>query len=236
MMRRIFLPITAALSLLAAAFAGEPNTLTDAEKSAGWKLLFDGQTLGGWQPIGKAGAPVAGWVVKDGVLFHAKGAGGGDIVTAESYGDFELTWEWRIGAVGNSGVKYNLLNAAKGLGFEYQLLDDEKHPDGSRGGKLHQTAGLYDLIEPAAERKVNPVGEWNESRLVVRGDHVEHWLNGVKTVEFDCGSDDLKARIAKSKYKGAANFGVKTKSPILLQDHGDEVSFRSVKLRVIDAK
>ena len=236
MIRRIFLPITAALSLLAAAFAGEPNTLTDTEKSAGWKLLFDGQTLGGWQPIGKAGSPVTGWVVKDGVLFHGKGAGGGDIVTAESYGDFELTWEWRIREGGNSGLKYNLPDAAKGVGFEYQLLDDAKHPDGAVGGGRRQTASLYDLIVPSAERQVRPVGEWNESRILVKGGHVEQWLNGVKTVEFDFGSDDLKARIAKSKYKNMANFGVKTKSPILLQDHGDEVSFRSVKLRVLDAK
>ena len=237
MIHRILLPIAAAFSLLATGvFAGEPNTLTDAEKSAGWKLLFDGRTLDGWQPIGKAGAPVAGWVVKEGVLFHAKAAGGGDIVTAEHFEDFELTWEWKIGEVGNSGLKYNLPNAAKGLGFEYQLIDDEKHPDGIRGGKLHQTAALYDLIEPSAERRVKPVGEWNESRLVVKGDHVEHWLNGVKTVEFDCGSDDIKARIAKSKYKGAANFGVKTKSQILLQDHGDEVSFRNLKVRVPAAK
>jgi hypothetical protein len=98
------------------------------------------------------------------------------------------------------------------------------------------TASLYDIIEPSAERKVKPVGEWNESRIVVKGDHVEQWLNGVKTVEFDCGSDDLKARIAKSKFKAVPNFGVKTKSPILLQDHGDEIAFRSLKVRVLEAK
>ncbi len=236
-MRHLFLPLATAVSLLtAAAFAGENNTLSADEKSAGWKLLFDGKTLEGWQPIGKTGGPVKGWVVQDGMIFHAKGAGGGDIVTAEQFGDFELVFAWKIGAVGNSGLKYNLPDAAKGVGFEYQLIDDENHPDGIRGGKLHQTAALYDLIEPAAERKVKPVGEWNESRIVVQGNHVEQWLNGVKTVEFELGSEDFKARIAKSKYKGAANFGVKAKSPILLQDHGDEVSFRSIKLRVPDAK
>ncbi len=237
MLRRIFLPIATALSLLtAAAFAADFNALSDAEKSAGWKLLFDGRTLNGWQPVGKAGAPVTGWVVRDGVLFHGKGAGGGDIVTAENFEDFELTWEWKIGEVANSGLKYNLPDAKKGVGFEYQLVDDEKHPDGIRGGKLHVTASLYDLIEPSDDRRVKPVGEWNGSRLVVQGDHVEHWLNGVKVVEFDCGSDDLKARIAKSKFKSVANFGGKTKSPILLQDHGDEVSFRNLKLRAPAAK
>ena len=135
MLRRLFLPLAAALSLLAAAaFAGEANTLTDAEKSVGWKLLFDGKTLAGWQSVGKADVPVKGWVVQDGVLFHGKGAGGGDIVTAENFEDFELTWEWKIGAVGNSGLKYNLPDAKKGVGFEYQMIDDEKHPDGIRGG------------------------------------------------------------------------------------------------------
>lgn len=236
-MRRHLLPLATVLSLLSAvAFAGDANTLTDAEKSAGWKLLFDGKTLGGWQPVGQAGAPVTGWAVQDGVLFHGKAAGGGDIVTVENYGDFELTWEWKIGDVANSGLKYNLPDAAKGVGFEYQLVDDEKHPDGVRGGRLHVTASLYDLIEPSADRKVKPAGEWNGSRVVVNGDHVEHWLNGVKVVEFDCGSDDLKARIAKSKFQNVANFGAKTASPILLQDHGDEVSFRNLKLRAPAAK
>ena len=233
-MRLPFLPIVSLLA--AAAFAAEPNTLTDAEKAAGWKLLFDGKTTAGWVAIGKTAFPEKGWTVADGTLHHAKAGGGGDIVTAEAYENFELTWEWKIGEVGNSGVKYNLPNPAKEIGFEYQLIDDEKHPDGIRGGKLHQTAALYDLIEPSAERKVKPVGEWNESRLVVNGAHVEQWLNGVKTVEFEMGSDDMKARIAKSKYAKAANFGVKVKSPVLLQDHGDEIAFRNLKLRVPAAK
>ncbi len=231
--------LAASLALLAPLFAArgdEANTLTAVESAAGWKLLFDGKTLAGWQPIGKTGVPAKGWIVQDGALFHAKAAGGGDIVTVEHYGDFELTWEWKIGAAGNSGVKYNLPDPADNIGFEYQLIDDEKHPDGVRGGRSHQTAALYDLIEPAAERKVKPVGEWNQSRLVVQGAHVEQWLNGVKIVEFEMGSDDLKARIAKSKYKNAAHFGVKTKSPILLQDHGDEIAFRNLKLRAPAAK
>ncbi len=237
MSRRIFLPIATVGSMLTAAvFAGDFNTLTDAEKGAGWKLLFDGRTLDGWQPIGQAGAPIKGWVVQDGVIFHAKAAGGGDIVTVENFGDFELTWEWKIGFAANSGVKYELPDATKGVGFEYQLLDDENEPDGKRGGRLHQTGSLYDLIEPPAEKKVSPIGEWNSSRLVVKGSHVEQWLNGAKTVEFDMGSDDLKARIAKSKYAKLPGFGEKTKSPILLQDHGGEIAFRAIKLRVLAEK
>lgn len=227
--------LAASLALLAPLFAArgdEPNTLTAGESAAGWKLLFDGKTLEGWQPIGKTGVPTKGWSVQDGAIFHAKAAGGGDIVTVEHFGNFELTWEWKIGAAGNSGVKYGLPDPAKNIGFEYQLIDDEKHPDGTRGGRSHQTAALYDIIEPAPERKVKPVGEWNQSRLLVQGAHVEHWLNGVKVLEFDMGSDDLKARIAKSKYRKVANFGGATRSPILLQDHGDEIAFRNLKLRV----
>lgn len=227
------------LVLLAPFFAvrgAEPNTLTAEETAAGWKLLFDGRTLAGWQPIGKPGEPVKGWVVQDGTIFHGKRAGGGDLVTVEHFGQFELTWEWKIGVAGNSGVKYNLANSERNIGFEYQLIDDEKHPDGTRGGRSHQTGALYDLIEPAPERQVRPVGEWNQSRLLVQGAHVEHWLNGVKIVEFDMGSDDMKARIAKSKYRKISNFGAATRSPILLQDHEDEVAFRNLKLRPLATK
>lgn len=232
-----FLPLVSAFALLASAtFAADPNTLTAEEKSAGWKLLFDGKSTDGWVAIGKTTFPEQGWSVVDGTLFHAKAGGGGDIVTAEKYENFELTWDWKIGFAANSGVKYNLPDAAKNIGFEYQLLDDENEPDGKRGGRMHQTGSLYDLIEPPVDKKLKPVGEWNSSRLVVKGNHVEEWLNGEKTVEFEIGSDDLKARIAKSKYAKVAHFGEKIASPILLQDHGGEIAFRSIKLRVLDAK
>jgi hypothetical protein len=220
--------LLAAMPLLA---ADSPNTLSDVEKADGWKLLFDGSSTAGWLGLGGKPFPATGWVVEDGTLKHTKG--GGDIVTAESYLNFELTWDWKIAKVGNSGVKYNLPDPSKNIGFEFQLLDDENHPDGKKGGALHQTAGLYDLIEPAAGKKVNPPGEWNTCRLVVAGNKVEHWLNGMKTVEFEMGSEALKAAIAKSKYKNVPKFGEKTKSPILLQDHGDEIAFRAVKLRVL---
>jgi len=232
-----FLPLVAAFSFLAAAsFAADPNTLTDEEKSAGWKLLFDGKTTNGWVAIGKTEFPAMGWSVVDGTLFHAKAGGGGDIVTTEKYLNFELTWDWKIGFAANSGVKYNLPIAEKNIGFEYQLLDDDNEPDGKRGGRLHQTASLYDLIEPPVDKKINPIETWNSSRLLVNGNHVEQWLNGAKTVEFEIGSDDLKARIAISKYKAVAHFGEKIASPILLQDHGGEITFRNIKLREINAK
>ena len=226
------IPALLALCTLSALAAEEPNTLSAAEKAAGWKLLFDGKTTAGWVAIGKSAFPEKGWTVDAGALHLSKGGGGGNIVTSEAYQDFELVWDWKIADGANSGLKYNLPDPAKDIGFEYQLLDDEHHPDGVRGGRLHQTAGLYDIIEPAADRKVNPPGQWNTSRIVVKGNHVEHWLNGAKTVEFDMGSDALKAAVAKSKFKNVARFGEKAKSPILLQDHGDEIWVRSVKLRV----
>jgi hypothetical protein len=231
--RLIFL-LALACSVATALFAADPpNTLTESEKAEGWKLLFDGKTSTGWVAIGKDAFPT-GWAVEDGVLKRT--TGGGDIVTTESFENFELTWEWNIALAGNSGLKYNLPDPKKNVGFEYQLLDDVNHPDGVKGGRLHQTAGLYDLIEPAADKKLNPPGEWNSSRIVVNGQHVEHWLNGAKTVEFELGSDDLKERIAKSKFAKVAKFGEKTSSPILLQEHGAEISFRSMKIRVLPGK
>ncbi len=235
MIKSLFLHACALLAV-GSVFAGEPNTLTDEEKAAGWKLLFDGTTPKGWFAMGKTDFPAKGWTVVDGTLRHTKAGGGGSVTTAEKFENYDLTWEWKIGPVGNSGVKYNLVDPAKDLGFEYQLLDDAHHPDGIRGGTLHQTAGLYDLIEPAPERKVNPVGEWNQSRLLVDGKHVEQWLNGVKTVTFEMGSEELKTLIAKSKYKNVPNFGDKRTAPILLQDHGDEIAFRNVKIRILPTR
>lgn len=220
------------LALAAPVFAAD-NELSADEKAAGWKLLFDGKTTTGWRSIGKPEFPAKGWVVADGALKHEAKGGGGDIVTNEDFESFELVWDWKIAAVGNSGVKYNLPDKAKGVGFEYQMLDDEKHPDGVKGGRLHQTGGLYDLMEPAADKKVKPVGEWNSSRILVSGNKVEHWLNGAKTLAFEIASPELKERVAKSKYKNVAGFGDKKVSPLLLQDHGDEVCVKNMKLRVI---
>ncbi len=235
MLKSLLFPVLTFCALTQLAFAGAPNTLTGEETAAGWKLLFDGKTPAGWHSLANAQFPASGWDIEDGTLHHLKGDGG-DIVTAAKYTNFELIWDWKIAEAGNSGVKYNLPDSQKNIGFEYQLLDDAKHPDGIHGGALHQTAGLYDLIPPAADKKVNPVGAWNQSRLLVDGNHIEHWINGVKTVEFEIGGDTLNAAIAKSKYKNVAKFGEKSASPILLQDHGDEIHFRSIKLRELPAK
>jgi len=220
------------LSLLSTVALAGPNDLTDKEKADGWRLLFDGKTTEGWVAIGKDAFPDKGWSVQDGALVHEPKGGGGDIVTKEFFGDFELTWEWKIPEVANTGLKYNLPDAKKNVGCEYQMIDDERHPDGIKGGRLHQTGSLYDVIEPSKDRKINPPGQWNQSRILVKGNHVEQWLNGVKTVEFEFGSAELMALKEKSKFKKTEGWGVKTKSPFLLQDHGDGAAFRAIKVRV----
>ncbi|HET6408348.1 MAG TPA: DUF1080 domain-containing protein, partial [Chthoniobacteraceae bacterium] len=188
-------------------------------------------TTTGWVGLGKEAFPEKGWVVEDGTLKHVAKGGGGDIVTAEHFDDFELEWEWRIAPGANGGLKYNLPDASKAVGCEYQLIDDLQHPDVKAHDGTRTTASLYDVLKPAPDKKLKPVGEWNSSRILVKGNHVEHWLNGTKTVEFEFGSDALKAAIAQSKFKNTSGWGVKTKSPILMQDHGDEVAVRSMKIK-----
>ena len=230
----IFQSLFSLLCLSSFALAADQNTLSPEEQKAGWTLLFDGSSTSGWVALGKSAFPEKGWSAKDGTLRHEKGGGGGDIVSAKSYLNFELKWDWQIGEAPNSGLKYNLANPTKAVGFEYQLLDDQKHADGAKPS--HQTAALYDLIPSAPGRVVMPVGEWNQSRLLVDGNHVEQWLNGVKTVEFEMGSAELLGKVAASKYAKAKDFGMKASSPILLQDHGDQVVFRNLKLRELPAK
>jgi len=210
-----------------------PNTLTTEEQAAGWKLLFDGKTSAGWRGVEMQTFPAAGWKVENGELKVLKGFKKGDLVTTEKFENYELVWEWNLSEGGNSGVKYNLVNPQAPLGCEFQLLDDLKHDDGVRNGPIHHTGALYDLIPPSDDKKLNPPGQWNECRLVVKGKHVEHWLNGAKLVEYKFGSEDLKAKIAKSKYKDNQGFGDKRKSPILLQDHGDAVAFRNIRIRIL---
>jgi hypothetical protein len=211
--------------------ADATNTLSDNEKKEGWQLLFDGKSGRGWHAIGKKEFPAKGWVVRDGILSHEARGGGGDIVTDAQFDDFELTFEWRIAPGANSGLKYNLLAPDKGVGCEYQLLDDGKHPDGKLHDGTRKTAGLYDVLAPAGTVSPKPPGEWNQSRIIVHGPHVEHWLNGTKSVEFAFGSDALKAAVMASKFKTTPEWSDKRKSPILLQDHGDAIDFRNIKIR-----
>ena len=226
----------------AAPAAAPANTLSSKEKAAGWKLLFDGKTTKGWRSFKSAPFPAEHWVAKDGALECVGGKKVTDIVTEEEFDNFEFVWNWKMSERGNSGVKYLVDEAMSqkgndGIGFEYQLLDDDKHPDAKKGKDGNRTAGsLYDLIPAGKEKVLRPIGEWNESRLLVDGNHVEHWLNGVKVLSYERGSADMKTRIAESKYKDIKGFGEVVKGRLLLQDHDSEVDFRNMKVRVIKKK
>jgi hypothetical protein len=226
----------------AAPRSAAPNTLTAAERKAGWKLLFDGKSGEGWRGFKSDAFPAQGWVVKDGALVHERGVKAGDIVTAEQYDSFELRFEFRLTEGANSGLKYLVDEALvkegrAGVSFEFQVLDDAKHPDAKLGKSGNRTCGsLYDLIAAAADKVVRPIGEWNEARLLVDGARVEHWLNGKQVLAFERGSPALKALIADSKYKSIAGFGEAARGHLLLQDHHDEVAFRNLKLRKLSSK
>jgi hypothetical protein len=225
-------PILALTLAVAAssAFAAAPNTLTAAEKTAGWKLLFDGRSLEGWRGY-KAEAVGEGWKVQDGALVLTA-AKAGDLMTAAEFGDFELVFEWKISSGGNSGVIYRVglgESASYRTGPEYQVLDNEKAKDNKEGNHLAGT--LYDIGPEAPRDLPKPVGEWNSSRIVVRGWNVEHWLNGVRVVALDLKSPEGKAAIAESKFKDWPKFASLSRGHIALQDHGDVVSYRSIKIR-----
>lgn len=225
------------------------NQLTEAERRAGWKLLWDGKTTNGWRSAKAADFPKKGWSIRDGVLSvdgadGAESTNGGDIVTTRDYRDFELSVDFRLTPGANSGIKYfvdpNLLKGeGSAIGLEFQLLDDARHPDAKMGRDGNRTLGsLYDLItarnlsDPdSANKRFNPPGEWNRAVVVSRGRHVEHWLNGFKVVEYERGSPAYRALVAQSKYAKWPNFGERDSGPILLQDHGNRVDFRSIKLR-----
>ena len=224
------------------------NQLTDYEKRQGWRLLWDGKTSTGWHGAKLDHFPAEGWTMKDGVLTVESTEGGestgpGDIVTTESFGNFEFEFEFRITKGANSGVKYFVdpeLNKGPGsaIGCEFQVLDDKVHPDAKMGVKGNRTLGsLYDLITAenlstkGRAKQFKGVGQWNQGRLVSHNGHVEHWLNGEKIIEFDRYSQIFRALVAYSKYKDWPNFCQQPEGRLLLQDHGNEVSYRSIKVR-----
>ena len=217
-----------------------PNILTEREIKSGWKLLWDGKTTNGWRGAKLDKFPEGGWLIKDGALIvvnsnGAESRNGGDIITTKKYKDFELLVEFKITEGANSGIKYFVdpeLNKGEGsaIGCEFQILDDEKHPDAKLGVAGNRTCGgLYDLIAPINKRFTG-IGEWNHARIIVKGNHVEHWLNGFKTVEYERGTQMWRALVTNSKYKVWPNFGELPEGHILLQDHGNEVWFRSIKI------
>ncbi len=221
------------------------NTLTYNEKKEGWKLLWDGSTTTGWQGALQDHFPETGWEIKDGILSvlatgGAESAAGGDIVTKDNYKDFEFKVDFKLTKGANSGIKYYVdtgLNKGEGsaIGLEYQLLDDEHHPDAKLGSHegSRTVASLYDLKQADVNKPIHPVGEWNTAHIISKNNHVEHWLNGVKVLEYERGNDDFQKLVSESKYSIWPNFGTLETGKILLQDHGNYVSFKNIKIKVL---
>ena len=220
--------------LVSSARAGDaaaPPMLTDEEKKAGWKLLFDGVTTNGWRGLGMEGFPSV-WVIENGCLRCLGGyKGANDLVTVDKHENFEFSFEWMFPKrSGNSGVKYRV-QEKKGQGYafgpEYQCMNDPEATD------KHASGSLYDLFPPVG-KKLKPQGEFNQSRIVLRGNHVEHWLNGVKVVEAEFGSEAMNAALAQSHFKNS-DWGKNPVGHLILQDHHSEVFFRNLKIRVLPA-
>ena len=217
------------------------NTLSAREQADGWQLLWDGKTTDGWRGAKLDHFPENGWSIKNGELIVHKADGGestngGDIVTTRKYRNFMLSVDFKITNGANSGIKYFVdpdLNKGEGsaIGCEFQILDDERHPDAKLGVKGNRKLGsLYDLIPAPAQKPFN-IGVWNTALIIVRGRHVEHWLNGTKLLEYNRNDQEWDALVAYSKYRDWPNFGNAPEGHILLQDHGDEVHFKNIKIR-----
>src|SRR5215203_936182 len=244
--------------------ASAPNQLSRAEQRAGWRLLFDGASLAGWRGLGYPGVPAAHWRVEDGTIRKVatekvvagpdgKRPPGGDLMTVATFKDFELAWDWKMSPAGNSGLKYNVSEQLSGgqpsnvlrpstgtagvshsaIGFEYQMIDDDRHSDGKL--PTHRSGALYDLITPDARKELKPIGDWNHSRVVFNGMHGEHWLNGVKVVEYELGSPAMQSALTASKFRTMPWYAERRTGHIVLQDHGDDVWIRNMKIRELKA-
>jgi hypothetical protein len=223
--------IFSALIAACCVHAAELNTLTDKEKADGWTLLFNGKDLTGWRAFAKQTPPGPGWKVEDGILKKLAKQRGGDIVTEQKFNDYEFSWEWLVKPGANNGVKYMVSEQRKNSpGPEYQLIDDKGAKDTLT--PKHLTATFYDVLPRQVDTAIKPADTWNSSRIIVKGNHVEHWLNGTKVLEFELGSDAVKQAVAKSKFaKVNPPFSEKVAGHILLTDHGDEAWFRNLKIR-----
>jgi hypothetical protein len=215
-----------------AAWAAAPAAQQSASGTEdGWVSLFDGQSLNGWRGYRQADASQTRWVVTNSELCVVPDRGPApiDIVTRDTYEEFDLRWEWRVAEAGNSGVKYFVLeDYDTAIGHEYQLVDDERNRDAKMSKR--QTASLYDVLPPG-DRQLRPAGQYNESRILVEGNTVRHWLNGVEVLTYELDSASLRQGIANSKFKDVARFGKRHRAHILLQDHNDPVCFRNIRIR-----
>ena len=251
-MKRLFLAslllASSTITIGAVSAGAQTNALTSAEQKAGWRLLFDGKSFAGWRGLGYDSVPSAHWRIKDGTIMKIASGNvpkiadgqplvGGDLMSVDTYQNFELSWEFKLTPKANTGVKYNvseefsLKNASNhaALGWEFQLQDDINGDDITN--PTHLTASLYEMIASNARSITKPIGEWNSARLVFNGNKGEHWLNGKKVVEFDITTPEFAALFAKSKYRNTKGFEERRKGHIILQDHNDEVYFRSIKIR-----
>ena len=225
-----------------------PNTLTKEEIADGWQLLFDGKSFEGWRGIGIDGVPEGHWKIENNAIrkiasgdvpTRADGQPlkGGDLMTKKTFKNFELKFEWKISEAGNSGVKYNVIEEesikngwTSALGYEYQVLDDDKHSDNLN--PTHRSGSLYDMIESKG-KVLKPVGDFNTSRIVFNENHLEHWLNGIKVVEADTDTPVFEELFQKSKYNKHADFTVHKDAHIILQDHGNDSWYRNIKIKVL---
>ena len=220
------------------------NTLTAEEVAEGWKLLFDGKAVPGWRGLKNREFLKAGWKIEHGALTLTKEISqmgdvtGGDLITAEQFGDFEFAFQWKLGVSTNSGIMYFArggIGGARVSGCEYQLIDDVHHPDGLKGGPVKRTGALYGVLPPREEKKVlHDPGKWNAGKIRVQGNHVEHWLNGERVLEYDLASRELQQAIKSAVIKLPPGYGMfKFKTALVILDDGDEISLRGLKVRPI---
>lgn len=226
----------------------EVNQLTKEEQSQGWELLFDGRSTSGWRGMKGTPFPSQSWTIEDGTLRTQEDGSGGDVISEKEYSSFELSVEWKISPGGNSGIKYlvqeewlsphfqpDLPERQKrnqwlsAVGPEYQIYDDDRMRR-RPGWEKSSTGALY-LLYPPENKQVNPPGEWNHSRIVVRGDHVEHWLNGRKLLEYEMNSPELLDLVQNTKFHKVPGFGIRGPGNIVLQHHGTPAWFRNIKIR-----
>jgi hypothetical protein len=225
------------------------NSLSQAEISEGWQLLFDGTTFDGWRGLGRQVVPEDQWKIEEGAIRNVnfgevksiadgQPIAGGDLMTVKTFSNFELYFEWKVLKAGNSGLKYNVSEELSmqyepkysALGFEFQLLDDDDEKYRGKLDSVHLSGSLYDLI-PARNTILKPVGEYNSSKIIINGNHAEHWLNGDKVVAYEFGSRQLDSLYRKSKFKDYPSFHVKKKGHIVLQNHSDDAWFKNIKIK-----